>query len=228
MRNYRDFILYTDHVEGACLDQKGRPDLISLRVFDSPMGAGEHDEAVAAADRDQSDSWRSELVSREIRPDRFEKVAQQLGELILPPDPRQLYQSSLGLIWLNEEERQRVRPRLIPELAFLPWEYALVKLHDGEITDEDFWALNFRISDVRHEAIAVTAAPSGASPSRRVIIAMAGSKPYTTYPSLDLEGVQRAIKSELNVVAGNHPDGEVCSGPVQNDPEEERLLLFQP
>lgn len=75
MRNHRHFILYTDYVEGVGLDQKGRPDMFSLSVFDSPMGEGEHDELVAVLDWDLLDSWRSELDSRDFSTDRFEKSA---------------------------------------------------------------------------------------------------------------------------------------------------------
>jgi hypothetical protein len=206
MRNYRDFIIYTDYYEGVSRDAKDRPGKCSLRVFDSPMGEGEHDDPVVITDWDQLDRWRNELASKDMRPDHFEAFARRLGELILPSYARQLYQGSLGLIWNNVDDRLRVRLRLIPELAYLPWEYALVQLHEGEITDEDYWALNFRVSVVRHEMIAVPAAPFGTSPSRRVIFAMASPKPYELYPPLDLAGEQRAIKSELKLLHGVVPE----------------------
>lgn len=208
IRNYRDFVIYTDSINDSKPDTKGRPGKFSLRIFDSPVGEGEHDEEVAVGDWDQLEKWRKNLADRQITRKDFERLTQRLGEIILPPYARQLYQSSLAR--LQEGDGLRIRLRLLQELAFLPWEYALVKLHDGEIVPEDHWALDFRISIVRHEAISVPAASFRASPNRRVIIAMASPEPYEKYPRLDLENEQTAIKGKLREINGvkaeYHPD----------------------
>lgn len=214
IRNYRDFIIYTDYIDDSERDSKGRPLRFSLRVFDSPMGEGERDEEVQVPDWDQLEEWRKQLAEREIARRDFEKFAERLGDMILPPSARQLYQSSLAR--LQEGDGLRIRLRLLRELALLPWEYALVKFHDGEIISEDHWALDFRLSIVRHEAISVPAAPFRASPNRRVIVAMASPEPYEEYPKLDLEKEQTAIKGKLREVNGvkaeYHPDFDLERG----------------
>lgn len=208
IRNYRDFTIYTDHIDNCETDQKGRLIRFSLRVFDSPVGEGEHDEEVLIQNWDQLEVWRGQLANRTISRIDFEKFACQLGEMILPSYARQLYQSSL--VSLQEDDGLRIRLRLLKELAFLPWEYALVKSHGGEIVSEDFWSLDFRISVVRHEAVSVAATPFCASSKRRVIVAMASPEPYEKYPKLDLEKEQSAIKGKLSKINGvkaeYHPD----------------------
>lgn len=231
MRVYRDFILYTDTIEGAALDAKNRPLQYSLRVFDSPVGEGEHSETVSVDNWDELEAWRAALSKRTLEKADFETFAQQLGEMILPPYARQLYQNSLTQIWLKENEGLRVRLRLIHGIAHLPWEYALVKFHAYEPTPDDFWGLNFRISVVRHEAIAVPAPPFRAGDKRRVIVAMASPEPYHRYPKLDLAGEQRAIKKELEHVEGVQPEFRPdFDTPVPEAASEDTLrqLLLQP
>ncbi len=208
IRAYRDFVIYTDRVKEGGMDAVGRPAGYSLRVLDSPVGEGERPEDLSIPDWDQLEFWRLELANRTISRKDFEAFAQRLGELILPPYARQLYQSSLAC--LQEGDGLRVRLRLTRELAFLPWEYALVKLHAGEIIPDDHWSLDFRVSIVRHESIAVPAAPFRNGPNRRVVVAMASPEPYERYPHLNLQKEQTAIKEKLREVSGVnaefHPD----------------------
>jgi len=212
--NYRDFIIYVDYAQGT--NKSTRPGKFSLRVFDSPVGEGERDEEVTITNWKRLEGWRKSLADRAISPGDLEKFARRLGDLILPPYARGLYEQSLAR--LAEGDGLRVRLRLPDELALLPWEYALVKLHGGEITPEDYWALAFRISIVRHEAISIPAPPFRANPSRRVVVAMASPKPYQKYQKLNLGGEQRAIKSALDEMAGlqveYHPDFDRKDQPV--------------
>lgn len=213
IHHYRDFVIYTDYVKDGGTDPKDRPDRFLLRVFDSPVGEGERPEEVPVGDWDQLEAWQMGLAGRGFPRRDFENFTRRLGELILPPYARQLYERSLAR--LQEGDGLRIRLRLLRELAFLPWEYALVKLHEGEIVPGDLWSLDFRISIVRHEAIAVPAAPFRAGPTRRVIVAMASPEPYEIYKRLDLKKEQTAIKEKLRGVNGieaeYHPDFDLES-----------------
>lgn len=227
IRNYRDFIIYTDYVNESETDAKGRPLRFCLRVFDSPVGEGEHDEKISIPDWDQLEEWRKQLANRNIARKDFENLTLRLGDLILPPYARLLYQSCYHQVQGQEGNGLRIRLRLVRELAFLPWEYALVKLHSGEIVPGDHLALDYRISIVRHEAISVPAAPFRASPNRRVIVAMASPEPYEKYPRLDLKKEQTAIKGKLREVNGvraeYHPDFDLereAKGITQDDIHE--------
>lgn len=205
LRSYRDFIIYTDYIEGAPFDEKGRPSAYSVRVFDSPEGEGERGERVEVQDGvrgwDQLDAWRSQLASRELAPDELTKFARCLGELMLPPYARQLYWGSLARLH-DENDGLRIRLRLFQQLSVLPWEYALIQPTDEAPTPVDFLALNPRISVVRHQQIAIPAVPFRSGEKHRLIVAMASPKPDPPYPKLDLKKEQQGIKAALELVPG--------------------------
>jgi hypothetical protein len=141
-----------------------------------------------------------------------------------------LYQRSLIKV---QNDGLRIRMRLIPELASLPWEYFLIKSHEGEITPGlDHPALDHRISIVRHEAISVPAQPFSATPHRRVVFAMASPEPYENYPKLDLAGEQTAIKERLNLVSGvkaeYYPDYDEAVDPYGITKERVNSILNEP
>jgi hypothetical protein len=215
-RLYHNLTLYFDHIEGTENDPAGRIERYSLRVFDSPVGEGEKEEEVLIQDWDQIETWRTALADRSITSREFERFSSRLGELMFPPYARDLYQRSLIKV---QNDGLRIRLRLIPELAFLPWEYFLIKAHEGEISQGlDHPALDHRISIVRHEAISIPAPPFSATPHRRVIFAMASPEPYEIYPKLDLAGEQTAIKERLNRVSGvkaeYYPDYDERGAPI--------------
>jgi hypothetical protein len=201
IHDYQDFVIYTSAVPRAGADEKGRPKKFSLRVFDSPVGEGERDETVDVADWDELELCRTALARHRIPAGDFRAFARRLGEMILPPYARGLYQRSLSKI---EEARDglRIRLRLLPALACLPWEYAQVALHEGEAAPQDYWGQDHRLSIVRHEMIAVPAPPFRSTPRRRVIFAMASPKPHEKYPPLKLRDEQKGIREELDRILG--------------------------
>ena len=205
LRSYRDFVIYTDYIEGAPFDEKGRPSAYSVRVFDSPEGEGERGERVVVQegvrDWDQIDAWRSQLAARQLTPEELKKFARCLGDLMMPPYARRLYLSSLARLH-DEKDGLRIRLRLLQQLAVLPWEYALIQLTGEEPTPVDFLALNPRISIVRHQQIAIPAVPFRSGEKHRLIVAMASPKPDPPYPKLDLKKEQQEIKAALELVPG--------------------------
>jgi hypothetical protein len=54
---FRDFVIYTDYIDGAGKDAKGRPKRYSVRVFDSPVGEGEREEEIKVRDWNQLEKW---------------------------------------------------------------------------------------------------------------------------------------------------------------------------
>jgi hypothetical protein len=230
IHNYRDFTIFAEEISEVERDQNGPPRKFSLRIFDSPVGEGEFGEEVTINDWEKIEKWRTALAKRTISPKDLIEFARRLGTIILPPYARGLYKRSLDK--LEEGEGLRVRLRLTQELAFLPWEYALVELHGGEPTAEDYWALDFRISIVRHEAIDRPAAPFRSTATRRVIFATASPKPYEKYPELRLSEEQKAIKEQLNkvhgVLAEYHPDFKTEKDSKGITQDEIQELLKEP
>lgn len=224
IRHYYNFILYFDYVATAEKDPAGRIQKFSVRVFDSPVGEGEFEEEINIQDWDDLETWRSALAARSISTADFQKFAVRLGELMLPTDARKLFTRSLLL--LQQGEGLRIRLRLTPELAFLPWEFFLL---EETIPGFKHPALDHRISVVRHEAISIPAPPFRASPYRRVIVAMASPEPY---PHLDLAGEQKAIKEKLvnshGVKAEYYPDFDQTTAPAGITKHDIDVILDKP
>jgi hypothetical protein len=201
---YQDFVIYTNYIDGYKPDKNGTLEKFSLCVLYSPQGEGEYPVEINIDKWNSLLNWQTQLAKREINSEDFIKFAETLGNMILPSwdYPREMYRSSLNLVQNQDTVGLRVRLRLIPELAYLAWEYALIKLHSGEITQADYWSQHHKVSIVRHEQIFIPAAPFRSGPKRRVIIAMASPKPFSKYPKLNLTNEQLEIKSELSNLDG--------------------------
>jgi len=197
IRTYHDFIILTEDVE----KDDGGIKSFSLRVFDSPVGQGEK-KRVPVPDYASLREQVNALAKRAFDQDEAGLIGlgSRLGELLLPPHARELYRRSLD--WLKEDGL-RLRLRLEPELADLPWEYMHVQDVPGEPTSSGFVALDPRISIVRHEALPIPPEWSPPGDERRVVVAMATPEPYGPYPKLDyLPEEQRRIKQALSNVRG--------------------------
>lgn len=201
IRSYRDFVIYTDYVEHEPhepSDALGQPSAFALRVFDSPVGEGEINERVPVAWERLLDC-RTKLATRDLSSAKLREYGKSLGELMLPPYARGLFERSLAR--LHDDQGLRIRLHLIPELETLPWEYALVQITGGESTACDFLALEARgrISIVRHIMIAQPAEAFRSGAKRRVVVAMASPKEY---PRLKLEDEQKNIRQALTAMKG--------------------------
>jgi len=195
LTRYRDLALLADQVKA----RDGRPASFVVRVFGSPAGEGEQAERVKVpADLDIRIGW---LDRRQIDDDLGAQIelGAVLGLLLLPPYARGLFQASLAA--LEDDEGLRVRLRLDPALADIPWELAWVARHEGEPTASGFLALDPRVSIVRHEAVATPLpSPSAAAARRRVVVATASPDGYPPLPSLAAE--REALSKALDGVAG--------------------------
>jgi hypothetical protein len=155
IRSYHDFILFTYGVEE---DEHRRIRSFKVRVFDSPVGQGEEEEAVPVDDYERLQEMSRCLEEREFDGDIAlqRNVGTRLGELLLPSRARAMFFRSYN--WLKQDEGLRLRLRLEEELSHLPWEFIYLDHSDGQSTVGGFVVLNPRISIVRHEALALPAA----------------------------------------------------------------------
>ncbi|MGC9336467.1 MAG: hypothetical protein ACP5JJ_20200, partial [Anaerolineae bacterium] len=163
IRTYHDFVLFTYEVRE---DDHGQIQSFKVRVFDSQVGQSERDETVPDPDGyGDQDDWHDDLqkASRELEDraydrqlDRQRELGTELGRLLLPNHACELLQRSYE--WLKPDEGLRLRLRLEPELAPLPWEYIYLEDGGDRSALQGFIALNPRISIVRHEALEIRAA----------------------------------------------------------------------
>jgi len=171
IRTYHDFILFTYEVKQ---DEHRRVQSFEVRVFDSPVGQGEQDETVPDPDScGYQQDWYDRLqdLSRELEDrvydrklDKQRELGTKLGELLLPDRARKLLRESYN--WLKPDEGLRLRLRLEPELADLPWEYIYLEDDGDQSSLHRFIALNPRISIVRHEALEIRAADFASAESQ--------------------------------------------------------------
>lgn len=201
IKYYHDFVIVAD---GVGSNAAGLVKSFRVRVFDSPAGQGEFEEAVAVPD-DLHDRLRW-LEGRDLDEDEEAQmdVGEALASLILPEYARRLFAGSLARI--GDGEGLRLRLRLADELSHLPWEYLYIPEGRGERTSGGFLALDPRISVARHEALAVPGDWFRGPSSRRVLVAMATPEPHDRYNKLSsLPVEQRELKGALGGVAGIEP-----------------------
>ncbi len=195
LTRYLDFVVVADQVKL----RKGQVASFGVRVFESPAGEGESEERVKVpADLAARIGW---LDRRQIDDDVGAQIelGQILGDLLLPPAARRLFDASLGR--LADDEGLRVRLRLAEALTDVPWEFAWVGRHGGEPDATGFLALDPRISIVRHQPVATPLpAPAEAAAGRRVVVATASPDGYPPLPSLATE--REALAGALDGVAG--------------------------
>ncbi len=98
-------------------------------------------------------------------------------------------------------EGLRLRLRLPPELAGVPWEYLYIGRVQGEKDATGFLALDPRLSIARHEALAVAAEVDRSARPRRLLAAL--SSPVTEgYVPLDLDRERQVIEAATADVEG--------------------------
>jgi hypothetical protein len=183
IKTYRDFVLSADVVERG---PDGLVRSFDVRVFASPAGEG------APLRRELPDDLGKalgRLDRRKLDLPGIIGLGEVLADLILPTGPREMLVRSLER--LDAGEGLRLRLRLPPELAGLPWEYLYIQRAHGEKDATGFLALDPRLSIARHEALAV-AADVDDSPRPRRLIAALSSPTAEGWAPLDL-GKERAV-----------------------------------
>lgn len=199
-RTYYDFILHTEIVEWDA--SPGGRKIFSVNVFDSP--AGQQSEAFRV-EVDDYDNLQDRVIALEDRLYDGELALQRelgarLADLLLPKPARDFFISSLKRL-KGSSEGLRLRLRLEPQLADLPWEFMYLP-HSRQITG-GFLALDPRLSIVRHEELPIPVDWPRPRPSLRIVLAMASPGPYGTYPKLtSLPTEQLSIKKSTQNIKG--------------------------
>jgi hypothetical protein len=204
IRIYHDLVIFAYNVEK---NEHGEVQQFTVRVFSSPVGEGEKEEAVRIPDY-----ARLKLLARELERRGLDgdvegqmELGDQLGKLLLPDHARAMYRRSLA--WLHPDEGLRLRLRLPRALSDLPWEYIYVQDLRGERTPSNFLALDPRVSIVRHEALEIPAKWFAPDARRRVLVVMATPEPFNVYKRLNhLPEEQHLIKQALGDAAGVDAD----------------------
>jgi len=170
----------------------------TVEVFDSPAGQGAPETRTTPADLQR---YLGRLERRKLDFAGVVALGEALADLLFPAGARVLFTRSLDL--LKPNEGLRVRLRLAPELAHIPWEYVYIARAGGEGEKDatGFLALDPRVSIVRHEALLLGADLDDSPRERRVLIALAS--PADSYEELNLarerEDIERALKGVPSV-----------------------------
>lgn len=184
--NYRDMEIEASDAALARVD-KARTGSFRVRALRSPAGEMRPEEAIAVTyDDRQLQVQLQRLADRKLDRAALVALGRALAALLLPPAAApgvkgvgDLFAESL---LLAGDDGLRLRLRLPPQLAALPWEYLYVERAGGEGVD-GFVALDPRVAIVRHEALAAPAPPPLASGALKVVAAFASPEGL---PPLDL------------------------------------------
>jgi HEAT repeat protein len=134
-------------------------------------------------------------------------LGRELAQLLLPPKPvgvatglRELFIASLAQI--GPDRGLRLRLRLPPLLAALPWEYVYLDRAGGGEGMDGFLALDPRVAIVRHESLPAPAPLPVVSGSIKIVAALASA---AGLPQLDLAKEQADLKQSIEGQAGLTP-----------------------
>ncbi len=202
--HYHDMTIEADGLRGVSLSDGRRLVQFHMRVLDSPAGEMRPEQAIPVEYiEEEIAAVISALAARTLDPPRLLLFAQSLGMLLLPPPPdgdspgvRNMVIDSL--LQIGADEGLRLRLRLPPELAPLPWEYAYLQ-RDGSDASHGFLSLDPRIAIVRHEPLSAADLPPYQGQQLRLVAALASP---AGLPVLDLSAERRAIEQACANQAG--------------------------
>lgn len=186
---YANMVIEASNADLVRTPDNRRSGKFLVRALNSPAGDMRPEEAVAIAYDDIA--LQSALQNLELRNfDRLALVAfgRELAGWLLPPaqagattSVRSLFLKSL--LQVGQDTGLRLRLRLPPQLAALPWEYMYVDPPGGGDGIDGFLALNRRISIVRYEPLDAPALSPTTPGNVAVVVAL--SSP-AGFPPLDL------------------------------------------
>lgn len=165
IRTYHDFILSAADVQQDKTGVRG----FALRVADSPLGptAPEHRSVPAGL----HDHLR-QLDGRRLEVGAIIDIGAMLADLLLGGMAGDLFSRCL-MEALAAEDGLRLRLRLPPELALIPWEYMYCQQGGGEKDATGFLALDPRVSIARQETLVTSRRTSATAKARRMLVALA-------------------------------------------------------
>ena len=164
INHYREFVLVADDVEK---DERGVRQF-TVQVFTSPAGEGEPEPRTVPSDLGR---YMDRLERRRLDAGGIIGLGEALADLLLPDQARELFTRSLDR--LEPQQGLRLRLRLPPMLADVPWEYMYVQRGAGEKDSTGFLALDPRISIARHESLSISGDLDTTPRARRLLVALA-------------------------------------------------------
>ncbi len=196
---YRDMEIEASDAALARVE-KARTGSFRVRVLRSPVGEMKPEDAIAVSYDDRQLQVQIQgLVDRKLDHAALVALGRQLAAMLLPPAATtgakgvdDLFAESL---LLAGGDGVRLRLRLPPQLAALPWEFLYVERAGGGDGMDGFVALDPRVAIVRHESLAAPAPPPLASGALKVVAAFASPE---NLPPLDLAREQADLKQALD------------------------------
>lgn len=207
IRYYQDFEILIDCEDK---DPSGRPTKLSVEVLDSPMGESTVGQVICIDDWGQLNKWLEDLENFKITQAALDEFGHYLGEVLLPGvktdnKPQAIQEIvtvrdlfDLSLQNLSEEEGLRIRLKLIPELAHLPWEFASITETGQNGKRTLYLGTHPQLSFVRHEKIAgLQRKEFRIVPRLRVVFAMASPR-HPKFGDIEIDKEQKKLKRELS------------------------------
>jgi hypothetical protein len=198
-RTYLDFILVTRLREWNPAPGRKR---FTVEVFDSPAGQQTQACEVEITDYDHLQDRIFELEDRGFdgNLDAQRELGTLLADLLLPDAVRDFFHGSLKRL-AGPSAGLRLRLRLEPQLADLPWEFLYLPRNEHGVGG--FLALDPHLSIVRHEPLPIPSDWPEPGKTLRVVLAMASPEPYNTYkPLTSLPAEQLEIRDKVGKVLG--------------------------
>lgn len=176
-----------------------------VRVLNSPAGEMAQEKAVAVeCNETDLQSQLRKLDARQLDREGLISIGRVLALLLLPPGQdntvdgvRELFSRSLDLV--GQDAGVRLRLRLPPELASVPWEYVYLDRLGTTDAMAGFLALDPRVALVRHEPLPVPAPLPRASGDITVLAALASPEGFDP---LDLDREERDLHEALKQQSG--------------------------
>lgn len=200
---YQDMTIEISDAATRTADDK-RIGTFTVRVLTSPVGEMTASDAVTVEYDDKDlQSTLGKLDRRELDTDGLTALGRTLAALLLPITAKDGTTSireffARSLVKLGPDTGLRVRLRLLPELAVIPWEYAYVERAGGNGMD-GFLALDPRIAIVRHEMLAAPVAEPALSGDIKVVTALAQAEGL---PELKLDEEMKLLNEALRGLDG--------------------------
>lgn len=204
--NYADMMIEVSDARIERTPDKQRLGHFLVRVISSPAGEMRPEEVVPITyDDRQLQGMLQQLEARALDQQGLMVLGRFLADMLLPPKGttvvgvRELFSESR--IAIGQDGGLRLRLRLPPLLAALPWEYLYIEPAGGPGMD-GFLALDPRLAVVRHEALAIPQATLATSGPLKVVVALASAEGL---PVLDLARERADLEQAFAQHAGVKP-----------------------
>jgi hypothetical protein len=195
-RTYREFDVLVDKPRRDPAGLRG----LTVRLLASPVGDGPPvKRSVPAPLASQLSDALAGLVARQLDEPGIIQLGRLLADVLLPTEIRTPLSSAID--GLGPADGLRIRLRLDPAVADIPWEFVWVERQAGQGDATGFLALDPRLSIVRHQAVAGPLPPVGAPRDRRVLAALANPLVPNRAP-LDLPAERANLTKALGEVPG--------------------------